>query len=190
MDWLVVSNILLWGLIVFLTVVVLTLARQVSLLSDHEGPNSNPIVPSKTKIGEVTKEIKGIDLDGKPRKVGGANSDSSNLVVFISPTYPVCKTLVPEAISLASQEKLDLIFAGGGGSLSLPEHQNYAVDLGLKNHSYLVSDTLSTHYDVDKLPFALLINEQGVLIDKGFVNTLAHLEGMIKGSLYGVSASQ
>ena len=188
MDWLIVSNLLLWGLVVFLTFVVLTLARQISLLDYHGRPNSNPIPPSSTKIGEATKEIKGIDLNGKLVKVGGTNTNSSNLVVFISPTCPVCKTFIPVAISLASHEKIDLVFASDGGSLT--EHQNYAVDLGLKNHSYLVSDTLSIHYGVNKVPFALVINEEGVLAGKDFVSTREHLENLIKGEISGVSASQ
>ena len=190
MDWLVVSNILLWGLIVFLTVVVLTLARQVSLLSDHEGPNSNPIVPSKTKIGEVTKEIKGIDLDGKLVEVGGPNTKNFNLVVFISPICPVSKTLATAAISLTEHEKIDLIFVGGGRSISLSEHQNFAVEIGLENHYYLVSDTLSIHFGIHKVPFALGINEEGILVGKGLVNTREHLENLLKEKVSGVSASQ
>ena len=98
MDWLIVSNLLLWGLVVFLTIVVLTLARQISLLNYHGEPKSNVIPPSMIKIGEVTREIKGIDLDGKLVEVGGPNTNNFNLVVFISPICPVSKAIATAAI--------------------------------------------------------------------------------------------
>ena len=190
MDWLIVSNLLLWGLVVFLTIVVLTLARQISLLNYHGEPKSNVIPPSMIKIGEVTREIKGIDLDGKLVEVGGPNTNNFNLVVFISPICPVSKALATAAISLTEREKIDLIFVGGGRSISLSEHQNFAVEIGLENHYYLVSDTLGIHFGIHEVPFALFINEKGVLVGKGLVNTREHLEHLVKEKVSGVSASQ
>ena len=186
MDWLILSNMLLWALVVFLTIIVLTLARQISVLTDQRTLNSNPIPPSKPKIGELTKEVSGTNLEGKPVRVGGANAKSPILVLFISPTCSVCKTLVPSAISLVSQEKIDLVFTSDGESIL--EHQNYANDLGLKDHCYVISDALSNHYGVNKVPFALMINKEGVLVGKSSVDTREHLENLIKIKEFGVSA--
>ena len=112
----------------------------------------------------------------------------SLLVLFISPTCPVCKTLVPTAISLANHEQIDLLFASDGGSPLA--HQTYVNDLGLNKFSYVLSESLGIHYGVSKLPFALLIDERGVLVGKGLVNTREHLESLIEAKESGVSTLQ
>ena len=111
MDWLAVSNILLWGLVVFLTVVVLALARQIGVLNDRVAPAGALTPTSGPKIGEITEKIEVTNLDGKTLNIGGPDAVGSLLVLFISPTCPVCKTLVPTAISLANHEQIDLLFA-------------------------------------------------------------------------------
>ena len=188
MDWLAVSNILLWGLVVFLTVVVLALARQIGVLNDRVAPAGALTPTSGPKIGEITEKIEVTNLDGETLNIGGPDAVGSLLVLFISPTCPVCKTLVPTAISLANHEQINLLFASDGGSPL--EHQSYVNDLGLEKFSYVLSESLGIHYGVSRLPFALLIDERGVLVGKGLVNTREHLESLIEAKESGVSTLQ
>ena len=188
MDWLLVSNLLLWALVIILTVMVLALARQVGVLNDRVAPAGALTPTSGPKIGELTKQIDTNDLEGNIINIGGAENTKSILVLFISPSCPVCKTLVPTAISLSKHEKIDLIFASDGGSIF--EHQTYVKDLSLDNYPYVLSESLGIHYGVSKLPFALLIDEGGVLIGKGLVNTREHLESLVEARETGISTLQ
>ena len=188
MDWLLVSNLLLWGLVILLTVMVLALARQVGVLNDRVAPAGALTPTSGPKIGEITEEIGTTDLEGNTINIGGTSTASSVLVLFISPTCPVCKTLVPTAISLSNHEQIDLIFASDGGSIF--EHQTYVKDLALDNFPYVLSESLGIHYGVSKLPFALLIDDDGILSGKGLVNTREHLESLVEARETGISTLQ
>ena len=188
MDWLLVSNLLLWGLVILLTVMVLALARQVGVLNDRVAPAGALTPTSGPKIGEITEEIGTTDLEGNTINIGGTSTASSVLVLFISPTCPVCKTLVPTAISLSNHEQIDLIFASDGGSIF--EHQTYVKDLALDNFPYILSESLGIHYGVSKLPFALLIDDNGILSGKGLVNTREHLESLVEARETGISTLQ
>ena len=55
MDWLLVSNLLLWVLVILLTVMVLALARQVGVLNDRVAPAGALTPTSGPKIGELTE---------------------------------------------------------------------------------------------------------------------------------------
>ena len=70
MDWLAVSNILLWGLVVFLTVVVLALARQIGVLNDRVAPAGALTPTSGPKIGNNRKN-RSNKSRRKPLNIGG-----------------------------------------------------------------------------------------------------------------------
>ncbi len=133
------------------------------------------------KVGELTKSLSLKDLAGNGVRVGGPSDEGrSTFVLFISPTCPVCKSLVPTAKSLARKEagRMRLIFASDGDR---PEaHRAYVRDLGLDDYPYLLSEKLGLTYQVSKLPFALLIGPDGTLQSKGLVNTREHLESLIE----------
>ena len=188
MDYLLVSNLLLWGLVILLTMMVLALARQVGVLNDRVAPAGALTPTGGPKVGESTKEIGTTDLEGNAITIGGVGTASTTLILFISPTCPVCKTLVPTAISLSRHEKIDLIFASDGGAIS--EHQTYAKDLALDDFRYVLSESLGIHYGVSKLPFALLIDRHGELAGKGLVNTREHLESLIEARETGIPTLQ
>ena len=89
-EMLVISNILLWVLVVALSLVVLALARQVGILHERVAP-AGALQPTEgPKVGELTKAMALTSLDGRPVTVGGASdSGQSTFVLFISPTCPV-----------------------------------------------------------------------------------------------------
>ena len=131
------------------------------------------------------------DINDKPVSIGGLNPDGFHtLILFISPTCPVCKSLVPTAKSLANTERnrLQLMFASDGDKLE--QHQAYAKDLNLGNYPYVLSEKLGMGYEVSKLPFAVLIGADGTLQSKGLVNTREHLESLIEAMDTGIATLQ
>jgi methylamine dehydrogenase accessory protein MauD len=190
-DMLLVSNMVLWVLVIVLAFVVLALARQVGILHERVAP-AGALQPTEgPKVGELTDALQLEDLQGNPVTVGGADANGeSTLVLFISPTCPVCRSLVPTAKSLAKKEssRMRLVFASDGDQ---PEqHQAYAADLQLGDYPYVLSQPLGLAYHVSKLPFALLIGADGSLQSKGLVNTREHLESLVEAMDTGIANLQ
>ena len=190
-DPLLISNLVLWLLVIVLTVVVLALARQVGILHERVAP-AGALQPTEgPKVGEVTEAMELQDLGGRAVTVGGPEVNGLvTLVLFISPTCPVCRSLVPTAKSLARSEskRLRLVFASDGDK---PEqHVAYAADLDLGAYPYTLSQTLGMSYHVSKLPFAVLIGADGTLQSKGLVNSREHLESLVEAMDMGIATVQ
>ena len=188
---LVASSVILWIVVIALSLVVLALARQVGILHERVAPAGALLPTSGPKVGELTEALSMADLDGHAVTVGGPNASGMNtLVLFVSPTCPVCKSLVPTAKSLARTERnrLELVFASDGDKIE--QHQAYAKDLGLGKYAYVLSQKLGMSYGVSKLPFAVLIGADGTLQSKGLVNTREHLESLIEAMDTGVATLQ
>lgn len=190
-DALLISNVILWILVVVLALVVLALARQVGILHERVAPAGALQPTSGPKVGELTEAMSIADINGKAVTVGGPDpGDKHTLVMFLSPTCPVCKSLVPTAKSLAHAERgrLQLVFASDGDRLE--QHQAYARDLKLEKYPYVLSEKLGRAYEVSKLPFAVLIGADGTLQSKGLVNTREHLESLIEAMDTGIATLQ
>jgi methylamine dehydrogenase accessory protein MauD len=188
---LMVSNVVLWILVIVLALVVLALARQVGILHERVAPAGALQPTNGPKVGELTEAMSIADITGSTVTVGGPNPDGkTTLVMFTSPTCPVCKSLVPTAKSLAKAEKnrLQLVFASDGDSVE--QHQAYVKDLDLDNYPYVLSQKLGMSFAVSKLPFAVLIGADGTLQSKGLVNTREHLESLIEAMDTGIATLQ
>jgi methylamine dehydrogenase accessory protein MauD len=187
MEALIVSNVLLWILVIALSLTVFALARQVGVLHERVAPAGALTPTSGPKVGEQSPRFELADLRQRPITIGGVN-DAATLVMFISPTCPVCRGLVPTARALARQEGLALVFASDGEDVR--QHETYADDLDLGDYPYVLSEALGMRFGVSKLPFALLIDGSGVLVGKGLVNTREHLESLVEAMRTGVSTLQ
>jgi|TARA_B110000116_G_scaffold271574_1_gene292737 methylamine dehydrogenase accessory protein MauD len=190
-EAMLVSNIVLWVLVIVLALVVLALARQVGVLHERVAPAGALMPTTGPKVGELTEPLPLSDINGQSLSIGGPDANGLHtLVMFISPTCPVCKSLVPTAKSLANSERkrLQLVFASDGDKLE--QHQAYARDLNLGKYPYVLSEKLGMSYEVSKLPFAILVGADGTLQSKGLVNTREHLESLIEAMDSGVATLQ
>ena len=188
-ELLLVSNLLLWCLVIVLALVVLALARQVGVLHERVAPAGALMPTSGPKVGEAAPRASFRGLDGAEVVVGGPAPDGrATLVLWISPTCPVCRTLVPTAVSLAGTERLRLVFASDGDRLE--QHEAYVRDLRIAGCPYVVSQALGMSFAVSKLPFAVLIGADGVLRSKGLVNTREHLESLVESMRSGIASLQ
>jgi len=188
-ETLVVSNIILWCLVIALAVVVIALARQVGLLHERVNPAGALMPTNGPKVGELTDALDLQGLNSELVRVGGVDpAGMTTLVLWVSPTCPVCKALVPTARSLARHEQFRLVFASDGGK---PEsHHDYVSSLGIKKYPYVLSQSLGITYAVSKLPFAALIGADGILKSKGLVNTREHLESLVESMETGIQSLQ
>jgi methylamine dehydrogenase accessory protein MauD len=191
LETVLISSIIQWVIILILSVMLFALTRQVGILHERVAPAGALQPTSGPKVGEITEKIRVTSLDGNEFDIGGSG-DGQNIkfILFISPTCPVCKELVPTAIALIGSEaqRMELFFASDGENMQ--QHKSYVADLEITDYPYFVSERLGLAYQVSKLPFAVLIDGDGVLRSKGLVNTREHMESLIEAMDTGVATVQ
>ena len=190
MTALAISNIVLWVVVLGLLAVVLALTRQLGVLHERIAPVGALMLNKGLAVGEKAPALDLVDLDGASRNVGAPRSDGrSTLLLFVSPTCPVCKSLLPVVKSSGKDERdwLDVILASDGNP---DEHREFARANGLNGVPYVVSAPLGMTYQVSRLPFAALVDEAGVLRARGLVNSREHLESLFEAKRLGVASIQ
>jgi methylamine dehydrogenase accessory protein MauD len=194
-EALIISNIILWIVVVVLALLVFALTRQVGILYERVAPAGALQPNNGPRVGELSKPMEITALDRSRVVIGGESADGlASFVLFISPTCPVCKSLVPTAQSLVKSEskRMRLVFASDGAETEadLQQHRDYVKSLKIEKYPYLISQALGMSYQVSKLPFALLIAADGTLKSKGLVNTREHMESLIEAMDSGVNTVQ
>jgi methylamine dehydrogenase accessory protein MauD len=190
MTALLISNVLLWIAVVVLAAVVVALVRQIGVLHERVFPVGALVMPGGPKVGEAAPVVATSDLDGRALTLGGAAADGrQTLLFFVSPTCPICKTLLPVVTTLAGRAEppTRLVFASDG---DLAEQRAFVARAGLGAYPYVVSSELGLAYQAGKLPYAVLIDAEGVLRAKGLVNTREHVESLFEAARLGVASMQ
>ena len=179
-DALVVSNILLWVLVVALAAVVLALVRQIGVLHERVAPAGALVARNAPKVGESVPVVEVEDWNGASLRIGAPAQDGrSTLLFFVSPTCPVCKTLLPvlDSVRKAEARWLRVLLASDGPR---EEHVGFVADHGLDRRGYVLSTELGMAHRVAQLPHAVLIDEAGIVRASGLVNTREHLESLFE----------
>jgi len=187
---LLVSNVVLWVLLLALAAVVLALVRQIGVLHERITPVGALMLKRGLKVGEPAPLVQVTDLGGHARTIGGdAAAQKSTLLVFVSPTCPVCKALLPvlKSSRLSEAAWLDIVLASDGAE---EEQRRFIAAQGLKDFSYVISAPLGMAFQVDRLPFAAIIDEHGVLRARGLINSREHLESLFEAKRRGVASLQ
>lgn len=188
-EALVVSNILLWIALIALGFIVMALTRQIGLLHERLAPVGALAQQRGPEVGEAAPRYELADLSGESLEVGGPLPGVRTLLFFLSPTCPVCETLLPTLLRVARDEApgLRLLLASDG---DLEEHRRFRSEKGLEDHPYVLSRELGVAFAVAKLPTAILIDDEGIVRAKGMVNTREHLESLFRAHELGAGSIQ
>ena len=189
-EALLVSNVLLWILVVILALVVVALTRQIGLLHERVAPVGALAVERGPKVGEAAPQLSLSTVAGQPVVLGGEEPhERRTLLFFLSPTCPVCKTLLPTLRRIVDEESpgLRVVYASDGAP---EEHRAFVQEHGLADADYVLSEELGIRFEVSKLPFAVLIDAAGVVRAKGLVNTREHLESLFEADRLDVGSLQ
>jgi len=187
---LLVSNVLLWVALLALGLVVLALTRQIGLLHERLAPVGALATTSGPAVGAPAPELSLEDLSSRePVRIGGASAGERTLLFFLSPTCPVCATLLPTLRRVVAAESpgLRLVIASDGDP---DEHRAFRRAKGLDHTPYVLSTELGLRFAVARLPTAVLIDERGVVRAQGIVNTREHLESLFNADELGVASIQ
>ncbi|MEM1090356.1 MAG: methylamine dehydrogenase accessory protein MauD [Pseudomonadota bacterium] len=190
---LMISVVLLWVVVIGLIMVVIALARQIGILHERIAPAGALSTGGGPKVGDAAPSLAVKDLAGEVHHLGPAEVSladaKSQLIFFLAPSCPVCKTLLPVIRSSARAERgwLDVMLASDG---ELEKQQAFIEREKLDDFPYVLSTELGMTYQVDKLPYAVLIDEQGILRAKGLVNSREHLESLFEAKKTGIASIQ
>jgi len=187
---LAISNLMLWVLVLVLAAMVFALVRQIGILYERVAPAGALMAGSGLKTGEEIPVFDLETLDGRAIRIGGKSSNGkSTLLFFLSPTCPVCKTLIPILTAMRKSEAnwLEIVFASDGDE---KEHRQWLQESKLESWPYILSRQLGVAMQVAQLPFAALIDENGILCARGLVNTREHIESLFEAREQGVASIQ
>jgi methylamine dehydrogenase accessory protein MauD len=187
-DALVISNAVLWAVVLALLVAVFALARQVGILYERVAPMGALMIDAGPAVGEAAPRFDLPALGGGTVSVGAA-AERSQLLFFLSPTCPVCKKLLPILKSIAGAESawLRIVFASDGEA---EEHAAFRRRAAIEAFPYLLSADLGMAFKVGKLPYAVLLDENGRVRAKGLVNSREQLESLFTAKEMNVASVQ
>ena len=190
MTALAVSNATLWIVVIALCVALLAVVRQLGVLHERIAPAGALMLAKGLKVGESAPTVVAQDLEDRTLTLGAVRNDGrATLIMFVSPTCPVCKTLLPALKSSQASERdwLDIILASDGETA---KQREFVLAHRLGGFPYIVSAPLGIAYQVSRLPFAVLIDAQGVLRARGIVNSREHLESLFEAKRLGFASIQ
>jgi methylamine dehydrogenase accessory protein MauD len=188
MTALMISNVVLWVMVLALVLVVLALSRQIGVLYERVAPMGALTMDKGPGVGDAAPQFEIADLFGRMRKIGHRGSHSQ-LVFFLSPTCPVCKKLLPilKSVAITEQSWLNIVLASDG---EMPEHLAFYKQAGLQAFPYVLSTSLGMGFQISKLPYAVLIDEHGIVRAKGLINSREQLESLFTAKELGVASAQ
>jgi len=190
MTSLAVSNGLLWCAIMVLSLILLAVVRQLGVLHERIGPTGALMRAKGLNVGEAVPTVVADDLEGGRHVIGATQPHArATLLMFVSPTCPVCKSLLPvlKTSLIAEGDWLDIVLASDGDPGA---HREFVATQRLGAFPYLVSAPLGMAFQVSRLPFAALLDAQGVLRARGIVNSREHLESLFEAKRLGFASIQ
>jgi methylamine dehydrogenase accessory protein MauD len=175
-------------LILVLAVMVFGLTRQIGILLERVAPMGAMINDHGPEVGEMAPTLRLKSIANEVVQIGGPSAAGrTTLLMFVSPTCPVCKKLLPIAKSFSDRENFQVILVGDG---DIEQQQRMIRKEGLQALTYLIGPEVGMAFQVGKLPYAILIDGEGVIRAKGLVNSREHLESLAVAEETGYGSIQ
>lgn len=187
-GWLAIGA--LWVLVILLGLTVLALARQIGVLHERLQPVGALALPKGLAAGEPAPEIAVETLTGQSLRIGGAHPrGAETLVMFVSPTCPICKSLLPALRAIRRRERppVEVVLASDGPKA---EHLAFVAAESLEEFPYVLSERLGLGYGAGRLPHAVLLDPAGTVRATGLVNSREHLDSLFEARDRGVGSLQ
>lgn len=185
---LIVSQVISWLVILGLVLTLLALARQVGVLHMRVAPAGALTTSGGPAVGGKGPAVPAHTLEGKDVIVGGPSKTVPlRLLMFVSATCPLCKSLIPAARSFAHDERLELTFVGDDDAAV---QRTMIAQHGLEAYRFINGSEVGQAYEVGKLPYAVLLDSEGTILSKGLVNSREHLESLVIAHEMGIATVQ
>lgn len=175
-------------LVALLIVAFLALSRQVGVLFERITPVGAMINNNGPTTGEIAQQFQLPTLNHGAVTIGGPRQ-KHQLVLFVSPSCPICRALYPVVKNIAAAETdwLDVVLASDGDE---QQHRAFLAQQQLEAIPYVLSPELGMSWRVAKLPFSVLLDERGAIISKGLINSREQLESLFNAKESGFASLQ
>jgi methylamine dehydrogenase accessory protein MauD len=185
---LLAAIVLSWVVIAALGLCVIALARQVGVLHERIAPVGALATASGPAVGELAPRLTVSTIEGREVVVGARHTTGRpTLLLFVSAQCPICKVIIPVAKDFARAERLSLLFVGDS---PVEELRDLVERFSLEGLDVVNSAQLGLTFQVAKLPYAVLIAANGILVARGLVNSREHLESLVVAHESGVASIQ
>jgi methylamine dehydrogenase accessory protein MauD len=94
---------------------------------------------------------------------------------------------VVKASHRSEQAWLNIVLASDG---DVDEHEEFRRRNGLGSFPYVLSPALGLAYQASRLPYAVLIDQRGIVLARGLINSREHLESLFEAKRLGVASVQ
>jgi methylamine dehydrogenase accessory protein MauD len=172
-GWWAASYVMLWFLVIALCVIVVALARQVGTLHLRLGPRGALEMDDEgPPLGEAPMPLEARDETGRIVRIGGPGP--GQLLLFVSPNCMVCDQVLPAVRAVAAATDLSpyvLSDAAADDVRTLVDKKPGA--------PIVASREAARAYEVPGTPYAVVLDELGVVRAKGTVNNLEQVEGLV-----------
>ncbi len=190
-ELLVLLTVASWVLLIILGLAVLSLARLVGQLQLRLGPAGALVTEEGPAIGEMLHSFMWKTVDGRTWTVTSP-SDRVRLLIYVSPTCPVCDQVVRAARTLGVRYEdgvdLEVVFMLSMDDTALATR--YQRHHKIERFVLLADSRISADLRVGGAPYAFCVDRSGYLRAKGVVNTREHLESLLNAEALGFSSLQ
>lgn len=168
-GWWATSYIVLWILVVVLTILVVALARQVGTLLVRVSPTGALEIDDEgPALGEAPEPV---TIDGPAGEVVIGGAGERQFLLFVSPGCRICAVVKPGLRPAAR--------AGGFVPYLLADDSDPDDPAANGDRPLVAPGGLLEAYKLPGTPYAVLLDEMGVVRAKGTVNNLEQMEGLV-----------
>ena len=175
------SYIVLWFLVILLSFAFLALSRQIGLLYGRLPEVGARMQSPGPELGQKLEPTAGLDLWG--RNVEFPSPDGKHtLLSFAAPGCSMCAQVLPGLSALAKQEKknLNVVIVGINGDQE--SNRAYAEHHKITHIPYIVWEGFAARLRLQNAPYAVLLDDLGIVRAKGLVNNREHLDSLLNAA--------
>lgn len=175
------SYILLWGIVIVLAFMVMGLLRQLGLIQLRMGIEPGVLItPEGLERGVEAPDFEAIDVQTQRLIRLDQFRGKRVVLLFLSPNCLACRELIPHfnEVARAEQGKIEVLAVCYGAESVCGEFARQ-----FHVHPTLVADptnAIAARYQVRVTPFAFLIDEYGLVLIRGIINSWPQLEALLE----------
>lgn len=173
--WLV-SYVILWVITIILAVIVLAHSRLLGLLHYRVGPSAARPLSDGPDIGTKLDQISGRSLTGEQWSINFP-CKSDLILVFVSPQCSTCNETLPHIEDFSrNQNSTQIVLMSIIDDIGM--NRAYVSYRKLEKLKYVINRQLSDELNIEAIPYALYLDDEGKVIAKGIVNNYENLVGL------------
>jgi methylamine dehydrogenase accessory protein MauD len=184
-GWWTVSYVVLWGLVITLCIVVVALARQIGTLHLRLGPRGALEMDDEgPPLREAPPAFDVTDTAGLPVTIGGPGR--AQCLVFVSPGCRLCEEILPSVHVVAQAASMDPVVLADADA-----HEAASTYGSRKLRAPVIpAHEVAVAYSVPGTPYAVILDELGIVRAKGAINNLEQMEGLVDTARKRVAEAQ